>query len=36
MTRWLAFVKAVKTQEKERYEDLYWALLASTEFNCQR
>jgi hypothetical protein len=36
MTRWLAFVKAVKTQEKKRYEDLYWALLASTEFNCQR
>ncbi|MDF1660473.1 MAG: DUF1549 domain-containing protein [Planctomycetota bacterium] len=35
LSRWLAFIKA-GPDTKERYEDLYWALLASTEFACQR
>lgn len=35
LSRWLAFIKA-GSDSKERYEDLYWALLASTEFACQR
>lgn len=35
LARWLAFIKA-GPDTKARYEDLYWAFLASTEFACQR
>jgi hypothetical protein len=34
--RWNTFVTASKSQSKEPFEDLYWALIASSEFACQR